>query len=391
MTHMADLYLLDPDPSPAWKPFHDSRPLTELRAGAWLIRERWEAIADGETTELFVPPHLFRFVEDGVPPVGGVRVVDGPAVIGSSAFAPSGLPVAFPAEPATLRNDDAVVGWWVPEGHQWEGPSQDWPGTEVEGFPLHGAYDVLGALEHLLVADVADFTREPGDAVPEGSVVLGDPHDVILLGANIEPGVTFDVRGGAVVIEQHAYVKGGTRLEGPLYVGPGTEVLGGPIAWSAVGPRCKVRGELSHTVFLGYANKVHDGFVGHSVIGRWANLGAGTITSNLKNTYGTVRLDVAGTRFDTERQFLGSLIGDHVKTAIGTLLGTGTVVGAGANVFGIERPPRYLRPFAWGMGEEHMDRDGFLRVAERVMPRRDVPVDDAVRAMLTTLHEHATG
>src|SRR5205823_3851298 len=81
---------------------------------------------------------------------------------------------------------------------------------------------------------------------------------------------------------------------------------------------------------------------------RWANLGAGTITSNLKNTYGRVRLDVAGTPLETGLQLLGSLIGDHAKTAIGTLLATGTVVGTGANVFEAVRPPKYVPPFAWG-------------------------------------------
>jgi hypothetical protein len=145
-------------------------------------------------------------------------------------------------------------------------------------------------------------------------------------------------------------------------------------------------------VFLGYANKAHDGFVGHSVIGRWANLGAGTITSNLKNTYGRVRLDVAGTPLDTGLQFLGSLIGDHAKTAIGTLLGTGTVIGTGANVFDAVRPPKYVPPFAWGTtGSARLSRDGFLKIAERVLPRRDVVVDDATRALLGRIYDWAAG
>lgn len=388
---MPRLYLLDPEPAAAWSPFQAARPVAELRAGAWLIRERWEAIADEETTELFVPSHLYRFVEDGVPPVGGVHPVEGPAVIGRSVFAPSGISVEWSDAPATLRNDGAVVGWWVPEGHRWEGTAAEADGIEIEGFPLHGAYDCLGALEHLLVADVADFTREPGDAVPDGSIVIGDPQDVVLLGATVEPGVTFDVRAGAVVVEQHAYVHGGARLEGPLYVGPGSSILGGAVGWSAIGPQCRVRGEVTHAVFLGYANKAHDGFLGHSVVGRWANLGAGTITSNLKNTYGSVRLDIGGQRLETNRQFLGSLIGDHAKTAIGTLLATGTVLGVGANVFGSVRPPKEVRPFAWGTDGDIMALDGFLRIVERVLPRRNVEVTDAMRAMLETVYKHATG
>ncbi len=121
--------------------------------------------------------------------------------------------------------------------------------------------------------------------------------------------------------------------------------------------------------------------MGHSVLGHWVNLGAMTTTSNLKNTYGEVALDVAGTRLASGRQFLGSLIGDHAKTAIGTLLPTGTVVGAGANVFGSANAPKYVPPMAWGSeGAERMTEDGFLKVAERVMPRRDVAFTPERRA-----------
>jgi len=201
----------------------------------------------------------------------------------------------------------------------------------------------------------------------------------------------FDVRNGPVVLESGAEVRAGARLEGPLWVGANAHVLGGPVRGSAIGPRTNARGELSSCVFLGYANKAHDGFVGHCVIGRWANLGAGTITSNLKNTYGPVRLEIAGTRLETSLQLLGSLIGDHAKTAIGTLLGTGTVIGTGANVFDDVRPPKYVPPFAWGgTGGARMSRDGFLKIAGRVLPRRDVVVDDATRAMLERIYDWAT-
>src|SRR5204863_9771343 len=98
-----------------------------------------------------------------------------------------------------------------------------------------------------------------------------------------------------------------------------------------------------------YANKGHEGFVGHSYLGKWVNLGAGTTTSNLKNTYGTVSLwTPSGTR-NTGLQFLGTLFGDHVKTGIGLRLSTGTVIGTGANVYDA-MPPKAVAPFAWGSG-----------------------------------------
>ncbi len=383
--------MIDPEPGLRWAPFGESRPVSELRAGAWLIRERWEAIAGGETLAIFGPRHLHSFTEDTVPPVQASGPCPGPAMVGRSDFAPTGVAPRLPANPARFVNDDATVGWWVPEGTTWEeGAHEDWDSVELEGFLLHGAYDVITALEHFLVADVADFIHEGGDPLPDECVVIGDPTDVVLLGAHVEPGVTFDVRNGAVVLEQHVYVKSGTRFEGPTYVGPGTEVLGGLIQASVFGPRCRVRGEIADSVFLGYTNKAHDGFIGHSAIGRWVNLGADTVTSDLKNTYGPVRLRLGDETIETHRPKLGTLLGDHAKTAIGTLLDTGTVIGAGANVFGATRPPKYLRPFAWGTDGEMMKADGFLTVASRVMPRRHVEVTDDVRRMLEELYRTAT-
>ena len=117
--------------------------------------------------------------------------------------------------------------------------------------------------------------------------------------------------------------------------------------------------------------------VGHSVVGHWVNLGAGTTTSNLKNTYGPVRLEVNGTRIETGRSNLGTLFGDHAKTAIGTMLATGTVVGAGANVFGTPTPPKHVLPFAWGCEGERVTEHGFLTIARRVLARREVTWSDA--------------
>lgn len=385
------LYLIDPDPSPAWAPFAGARPLSELRAGAHLIRERWEAFVGAATTAVFSLPHLAGFVEQGVPAVAARRGVPGPAVIGSSTFAPRGPAPALPAGGFRFTCRGVTVGWGVGPGATWEGPGPHTTAIEVPGVVLHGAYDLITALGPLLAEDLATRVGE-GDAVPRGSTVIGDPGLLGLHGAAVEPGVVFDTTAGPVVLERGVSVRAGTRLEGPLWAGAHTQLLGGAIKGSAIGPHCKVRGELASCVFLGYANKAHDGFVGHSVIGRWANLGAGTITSNLKNTYGPVRLDVAGSAIETGLTHVGSLIGDHAKTAIGTLLATGTVIGAGANVFDAVRPPKYVAPFAWGADAKggRVTKDGFLKVAERVLARRDVAVDEATRAMLGRIYDWAT-
>ncbi|MEO8030456.1 MAG: putative sugar nucleotidyl transferase [Gemmatimonadota bacterium] len=367
------LHLYDPpNPGPRWFPFAGVRPLSELRAGIWRIRERWEGLLEAETLSIMAD-HVVGFHELDEPEVVATRTVNGPAVVAASWFAPSGAPIEFGKDTRRLIHDGQTVAWLVAAGQSWTGPSDEGAAVEIEGLLLEGSADLLTALEGYLQGDCADFLTAPHDEIPDGCLVIGDPAEVVILGAAVEPGVVFDTRHGAVIVEEGTEVRCGTRLEGPFYAGARCRILGGHLRASVLGPRSTVRGELSNTVFLGFSNKSHDGFVGHSVLGTWVNLGAGTTTSNLKNTYGEVQLEVAGERLATGRQFLGTIFGDHAKTGIGTLLSTGTVVGAGANIFGAGPVPKYVAPLAWGgVSAERMDQPGFLRVAERVMPRREI-------------------
>lgn len=388
MTHA--LYLLDPEPGPAWEPFAGIRPLSELRAGAHLIRERWETFVGTEASGIFALPHLAGFPEPGVPPVEARRAVAGPAVIGSSTFAPRGLAGPLPDAPARLTHGGITVGWAVPAGNTWTGPVANAQAMSVEGVLLRGVHDLVTALEQLLREDVIKLLGD-SDAVPQGAIVLGDPAWIALREAAVEPGVVFDTRNGPIVLEGGVEVRSGTRLEGPLWVGSNTRLVGGAIRNSAIGPWSVVHGEMSATVMMGYANKSHYGFVGHSILGRWVNLGAGTTTSNLKSTYGPVRLHINGVDLETGHIFLGSLIGDHAKTAIGIMLDTGSVIGAGASIFDSARTPKYVAPFAWGGSTaERMTQQKFLDIAERVLPRRHVQVTDPMRSYLTRAFDWLT-
>jgi UDP-N-acetylglucosamine diphosphorylase/glucosamine-1-phosphate N-acetyltransferase len=383
---VTQLYLLEPAaPGAAWAPFTGVRPIAELRAGLWRIRERWER-ALGLPAAGIVGAHAEGFHEADEPPTTVPAALTGPAVVVTSSFAPSGRAIPLAPDARRLVHGDSPVGWIVPAGERFDPGSARGRELSVEGQPLAGTYSLLDALERLLGEDCAVF-RGRG-AAPAGALVLGDGADVVTQGAAVEPGVVFDVRAGPVVLEAGSEIRSGTRLEGPAFVGAGTRILGGYVRASVFGPECRVRGEVAASVFLGYANKAHDGFVGHSVVGRWTNLGAGTITSNLKNTYGPVRLDVAGERIETGRLNVGALLGDHAKTAIGTLLPTGAVVSAGANVFG-GPAPKYLPPFAWGVAGERMTEDGFLRIAERVMARRQVAWTEARRESLRRIYRRA--
>jgi UDP-N-acetylglucosamine diphosphorylase / glucose-1-phosphate thymidylyltransferase / UDP-N-acetylgalactosamine diphosphorylase / glucosamine-1-phosphate N-acetyltransferase / galactosamine-1-phosphate N-acetyltransferase len=187
-----------------------------------------------------------------------------------------------------------------------------------------------------------------------------------------------------VWLDEGARVRAFTRLAGPAYVGRRSQLLGGSVEAVSIGDVCRIRGEFAESVCLSWVNKAHDGHMGHAYLGAWVNLGAETTNSDLKNNYGTIRLWTPGGEVDTGSIKVGSFLGDHVKTGIGLLLNTGTVIGAGSNLYGAAMPPRYVPPFSWGTGEELTAYriDKFLEVAERAMARRDVALDAGGRQQL---------
>ena len=381
---MTRLYLLEPaQVGDGWAPFAGVRPIAELRAGAFRIWERWQRLLDADEVAI-VSPSTPRFADVDSRPLADFATITGPAIVARSTAVPIGTSLAMPAGVRGLAIGGITVAWLLGPGESWSGPIEVVDPFEVRGLRLEGTADLITACERLLEDDCQTFAEFGTEGVPDGCVVIGDPSRVVVRTASVEPHVVFDVRKGPIVLDRDSLVRSGARLEGPLYVGPHSWILGGAVRQSVIGPHCRIHGEVSTSVFLGYANKSHDGFLGHSVLGQWVNLGAGTITSNLKNTYGPIRLDLPNGRLETGRTNLGSLIGDHAKTAIGTLLATGTVIGAGANVLSTPGS-RCLRPFLWNAGEL-TTLDGFLTIARRVMPRRGVDVTAEIEASLVALH-----
>jgi hypothetical protein len=151
---------------------------------------------------------------------------------------------------------------------------------------------------------------------------------------------------------------------------------------------------VEQTVFQGFCNKAHDGFVGHSFVGEWGNLGASTVTSDLKNTYGSVRVSGPEGRVDTGLLKVGAFLGDHVKTGIGTRLTTGARIGVGSHVFGGAVSPAWLPDFSWDDGKERVGvrLDAFLSTAGTAMRRRSQSPTEGERALWSRLQylEHPT-
>ncbi|MCS6867026.1 MAG: hypothetical protein RMJ56_06920, partial [Gemmataceae bacterium] len=183
-----------------------------------------------------------------------------------------------------------------------------------------------------------------------------------------------DTTTGPVVIGDNAVVTAFSRLEGPCFIGSGSHLLSAKVrGGTSIGPHCRIGGEVEASIVLGYTNKYHDGFLGHSYVGEWVNLAAGTSTGDLRCDYGPIRVGMEGDEINTGRTKLGSLIGDHVKTGLGVLLNCGTTIGIFAQVlpsgqFAPRSIPSFHRVGPEGIRE--LDGDRLLATAEVVMRRR---------------------
>lgn len=206
-------------------------------------------------------------------------------------------------------------------------------------------------------------------------------HCHIHADAQISEHAVINTEAGPVVIDAHVRIGAFCLLKGPLYLGERTQLDNCHISNTIVGTDCRLGGEIADSIIGNYTNKHHEGFLGHSIVGDWVNLGALTTTSDLKNNYGEVRLVFGTQKYAAGTIKFGSIIGDYAKTAIGTMLGTGSIVDLGANLFGLSHRSGYFRPFLWGETKIY-DRNKFIEDAARMMQRRKQIVTPALENIL---------
>ncbi len=265
----------------------------------------------------------------------------------------------------------------------------------AEGALYRYPWQVIERLPKALALDLR--STRPGDAGrPGGGVAVVGDHPVEIHGtARVWPGVVLDAEGGPIRVHARAVIRPGAVVCGPASIGSDSIVVDRALikANTAIGPLCKVGGEVGATVFQGLSNKAHDGHLGDSWVGEWVNIGAGTTASNLLNTYGevTMRIEPEGPLHRTGMRFLGAVLGDHVKLAIETRLSTGTLVGTGAMVAVSRTVPSLVRRFAWltDRGEQVFRFQKFLETARAMMARRNRSPGDAVVEALRALHERS--
>ena len=246
------------------------------------------------------------------------------------------------------------------------------------------------SLVEMMTKDLAMMYRENEISVG-GLTVVGKHTLVARDGVEVLGPVTVDVREGPVIIERGVVLESYSYLKGPLYIGEGAQIVSGSrVAGSYLGVQARIGGEVSTSVISDFSNKIHFGFIGHSYFGRWVNVGAGSVTSNLKNTYGEVRVRGQPTGLSK----VGAYVGDHAKLSIGTLTYAGTVIGMASHIHGLvaeEVPPFTIYGRSLGWEPVEIELESVIRTYRRMAPRRGVEPDPIEERLLEALFRMTEG
>ncbi len=379
-----------------------TRPVYDLRCGILTLREKIQKAYPKASTALLCRPYLADVVGQQNPntkvnavPPGNCLFVNGRALAdesfakkiplkGKNALYISGntvVAVRMNAIARTSMKENLSVSFDVDHFAEFEK-------IDVDVTLIEYSWDLVQRNGQQIVADFKSLVgkqKSKGKIYP-GAHLLNRKNIFIDAGAVVKPGVVLDAESGPIYIGKNAKIFPNAVIEGPAFIGAGTLVKIGAKIYgnTSIGEMCKIGGEVEASIIHSYSNKQHDGFLGHSYLGMWCNLGADTNNSDLKNNYGHVKVYVNGLLVDTGSQFVGLMMGDHSKSGINTMFNTGTVVGVSSNVFGAGFPPKFIPSFTWGGADslQEYELEKSLEVARQVMARRNIQMTEADEALL---------
>ncbi len=217
-------------------------------------------------------------------------------------------------------------------------------------------------------------------------VVGKDKHLYLHPKAIVYPGVVFDTSTGPIIIDEDVKISSFSFLEGPLYIGKGSQIDNARITGGTlIGRSCRIGGEVENSIIQDFTNKHHEGFLGHSFVSSWVNLGALATTSDLKNNYGIVKLKIDSHEVNTGTIKFGSIIGPFSKVAIGVMLNTGAVVDIGSNLVE-SRISGYQHPFTWISKGSHYQKEAFIADTKKIMARRGINLFEFEEQYLRSLY-----
>ncbi len=380
-------------------PLTFTRPIADLRIGIQTIRQKWQSALNQSTSTLTAPYLQALFPMNWAKNKTNVFI--------NSSILPNKILVK---QIQNLGINEAIV-----EGKMIIAAKSDKSHPHIlhkstnEQIPLitnystHSPKTTYRKLNHVwdlflynaeaIQVDFEELTHNQNSTIPSATNTLINQNQIFIAeGASVQ-GAFLNATDGPIYIGKNATVMEGSLIRGPFalcdygVVKMGAKIYGG----TTIGPYAKVGGEVSNSVIWGYSNKGHDGFLGNSVIGAWCNLGADTNSSNLKNNYSKVKVwNYSEEGFVTSnQQFCGLIMGDHSKSGINTMFNTGTVVGAAANIFGSNFPPKFVPSFSWGGGEGLTTHkiEKAIDTARRMYARRNLQFSTLEEDILKTIFE----
>jgi len=371
-------------------PLTFTRTVADLRVGITTIREKWENYLNAKTSSLTDEYLCEKF------PIkqANQNILINGSVIPNEALVNE---IKSLGNNEILVSEDIIVAMSVPLkalkslSLECAGNSES-KTTQNLKLKINNLWDIFIINSKVIHDDFDRLTKGRKSQQASKTNVLIGKDIFIEEGAKVEC-ATLNSTNGPIYIGKDAEIMEGSHVRGPFVLCDnaqlkmGAKVYGG----TTIGPHCKVGGEINNCIFIGYANKAHDGFLGQSVIGEWCNLGAGTNNSNLKNNYEEVKLwSYASKRFEsTGLQFCGLIMGDHSKCGINTMFNTGTVVGINASIFGAGFQRNFIPSFSWGGASKFTTYEisKAVDVARRVLERRTKDLDEKDEKILQTIYD----
>lgn len=366
-----------------------TRPMAEIRIGITTLREKWELLLNAKTSTLTESYLMEKYPvvkeEDNI--LINASVVPTKELVNE-------INKLVPGK--SLSKDEYIIAMHLRSEdieNMNEDDNLDDYQSELELVKINNPWDIFSKNDEVLRSDFEMITKGRKSApLSKTNFVRGNPSDIFLEEGAIVEFAFLNTESGPIYIGKDAEVMEGSKIRGPFalcelaQLKMDTKVYGA----TTIGPSCKIGGEVNNSVIFGYSSKAHDGFLGHSVIGEWCNLGADTNTSNLKNTYDIVRIwsYEENTFVETGLQFCGLIMGDHSKTGINTMFNTGTVVGVSSNIFGSGFQRNFIPSFSWGgthgMSQYNLDRA--FGVADAVFKRRNKEFNEIEKKILKHIY-----
>ena len=379
--------LFDGDVRNSLLPFTYTKPVADIRVGILTIREKWEKYLSLTTTTV-----TQEYLEEKYPMVELEE-----NILINASFCPTKSLVEkvkkLSKNEAIFRGED-VIAFFTSDSQE-EVNFDDYTQIEFdeEILQIKNTWDIFSLNDKAIQEDFDLITEgRTSEPIPEGTRYINKENIFIEEGAEITF-ATLNASTGPIYIGKDAIVMENASVRGPFAMCNNAVVKLGAKIYGAttLGPYCKVGGEISNSVLMGYSSKGHDGYLGNSVLGEWCNLGADTNNSNLKNNYAEVKLwDYETGRFaKTGLQFCGLIMGDHSKCGINTMFNTGTVIGVFTNIYGSGFPRNFVPSYSWGgaSGFTEYKTTKAFEVAEVVMQRRNILFDATEQRILEHIFE----